>query len=203
MAGREIWWIRHGESEWNREGRWQGHTDIPLSAVGEEQARRLGKRLRGRVFDGVFASDLARARQTAQLTFPEADLQIDKRLREVNFGDLEGHYHQGDSPEIAAAFTAWWRDPFGTRAPNGESLTDLALRVEEWINSLPAQGKFVVFTHGGVVRTVLWGITGPPPDGGWTISLDNTSITRIYSSSRHRLLCVNDTAHLEDPLVTE
>ncbi|MCA9797558.1 MAG: histidine phosphatase family protein, partial [Candidatus Eremiobacteraeota bacterium] len=73
----EVWWIRHGQSTWNEEGRWQGHADVPLTELGRQQARSLQARLAGIGFDQVFSSDLERASQTASLALPDRRVQLD------------------------------------------------------------------------------------------------------------------------------
>lgn len=192
----QIVWIRHGRSSWNAEERWQGHSDIELDQEGRAQAGRLGLRLKGQIFDRVFSSDLVRAQDTARLALPQAELTLDARLREVNFGDFEGcRYHDLDS-ERSAELSRWWKNPYDAPIPGGESMRDLALRISDWFDDLPP-GRYAVFTHGGVIRHVLWQVTGAPQGGAWTVELGNTSITEIHYGRRVTILRVNDQAHLE------
>ncbi|HNR00235.1 MAG TPA: histidine phosphatase family protein, partial [Trueperaceae bacterium] len=86
----ELWLIRHGETEWNRQGRIQGHSDNPLNDLGRAQARALGGRLAVVRFDRIYSSDLGRAIETARLVFPDRAIETDVRLREVSAGVLEG-----------------------------------------------------------------------------------------------------------------
>jgi probable phosphoglycerate mutase len=91
--GRVIYLARHGETAWNREGRWQGHTDIALNDAGRAQARALGQLLRGRDIGRIHTSDLLRARETAEMAaavLGVADIVIDRALRERSFGIFEG-----------------------------------------------------------------------------------------------------------------
>ncbi|HEV3030468.1 MAG TPA: histidine phosphatase family protein, partial [Polyangia bacterium] len=90
---RVVYLARHGETSWNREGRWQGHTDIALNDVGLGQARALGALLRGRDIERIHTSDLARARQTAETAaamLGVTELVVDPGLRERSFGVFEG-----------------------------------------------------------------------------------------------------------------
>ena len=194
---REIWWIRHAETTWNSEGRWQGHTDVPLSDLGQQQAQALGRRLEGQAFDGVFSSDLERTIQTSRLALPDRAPVQDARLREINFGHFEGVTRAELSPEKVTEWDAWWKDPFNLRVTGGESMTDLGDRVQAWMDELPPEGRFAAFTHGGVIRCMFWKITGAPPEGRWSVQLDNTSLTKVrLRENRTIILCLNDCSHL-------
>jgi broad specificity phosphatase PhoE len=121
----------------------------------------------------------------------------DERLREINFGHFEGVTRQELTPELVTEWDAWWKDPFGLRVTGGESMTDLAERVQAWLDELPAEGRFAAVTHGGVIRCMLWKITGAPPEGRWSVQLDNTSLTKVrLTEKRTIILCVNDSSHL-------
>jgi broad specificity phosphatase PhoE len=196
--GLEIWWIRHGESLWNRQGRWQGHSDIDLSPVGEEQARKLSRRLESIAFDRVYSSDLRRARHTAELALPCQPPQADQRLRELHFGSFEGRSSDEFDEEAREQLQQWLRDPFGLRIPGGESMSDVRHRVGQWFEQLPSVGRLAVFTHGGVIRSEIWHIVGPPQENRWTVQIENTSITRIRYAKRISLERINDCSHLED-----
>ena len=88
----EIWIVRHGQTDWNVEGRYQGQADRPLNAVGLAQAQQAAEQLRGRDFAAIYSSDLQRARVTAEIIAGQLGLpvQVDRRLREVNQGEWEG-----------------------------------------------------------------------------------------------------------------
>lgn len=144
--------VRHGESLANTGGKLSGWSDVPLSERGEEQARALGPLLEGREFDGVWSSDLERAVTTARLAFGEP--ATDARLREMNFGELEGlswdAIDEADRDAILE-FVEY-------TAPGGESIDDLRGRVLDFVSSLP-DGRHLVFSHGGVIR-MLTGTIG-------------------------------------------
>jgi len=194
----ELWLIRHGETPWNREARAQGQSDPPLSELGVQQAERLAQRLAGVTFDAVYASDLARARYTARLVLPAAEIKLDKRLREIHFGDWEGKVWLELEGADKAALDAWFKDPYRRRAPGGESYEDLLARVSEWLKSLPKTGRVVAFAHGGTIRSALYHFTGLPHDQSWRFHVDTGSITRIIIGDQGAILTtVNDTAHLE------
>lgn len=196
-----ITWIRHGESEWNAKNLWQGHSESPLSERGREQARALGRRLSHGPyrFDRVFSSDLSRALETARLALPEAEIAVDRRLREIHFGAFEGLSHERLEGPQREELTSWWKSPYERAlSGGGESMRDLRERIEAWRRELQGASNIAVFTHGGVIRDALWRETNPPVDGAWSFLLENTGITVIrYAASRNLILRVNDHAHLE------
>lgn len=153
--------IRHGETEWNRDGRWQGQTDVPLSAAGRAQAARLAHRLaeEGRRFDALYSSDQSRALETAQilggaLGLPSAAAPA---LREIDLGCWAGHTKE----KIVRLYPEdWERLEAGEDIPRGggESFARFQARILEWL--LPmidrhAGHTVAVVTHGGVIRAIL------------------------------------------------
>lgn len=195
---RVITWIRHGESEWNASGRWQGHTDIPLSEVGREQARALARRLVERAYDSVYSSDLRRALETATIATDSAVPTVTPLLREINFGIFEGKSNPVLTDEERDEVTRWWASPYDFKLRGGESMECVDLRIRQWMSSLPEECSVLVFTHGGVVRNALWQVVGKPSKANWSVSIQNTSLTVIeYGSTKTLIHRVNDTAHLQ------
>src|SRR5271166_498441 len=120
---REIWLIRHGETEWSRSGAHTGLTDLPLTPAGRDSAARLGAQLAAHPFGLVLTSPLQRARDTARLAgFP--DTPLDSNLVEWNYGDYEGL----STPQIQVDRPGWnlWRDG----VPNGETVEQVAARAD-------------------------------------------------------------------------
>ena len=193
--------IRHGETEWNRARRIQGHTDAPLTPLGEAQARRLGERLRNEEFDELHASDSGRAQRTAALAFPGLPVRTDERLREMHYGVLEGKIRADFSEDDHQAYGAYRADPYNVAIREGESWSDLKTRVSGWLATLPAEGRVAAVSHGGTIRAVLlWAIDAPNTHDmdRWNFIFGNTGITRIGLDGERRLIrSVNDTAHLE------
>ncbi|AAF10964.1 histidine phosphatase family protein [Deinococcus radiodurans] len=202
----EFWVVRHGESTWNAGGRYQGQTDVPLSAVGLLQAACLAERLTGQVFDAVYSSDLTRARQTAGAVAERLagapPVQLSPELREIDVGELTGLVVteiRERYPDYLAALQA---DPWTTQRPGGESMADLFGRCGEAFHALRAAhpgGRVLVFTHGGVVRVAVGLALGGVPGHAWSrLSVTNTSITRVLLGEHSgTLLGFNDEAHLE------
>lgn len=194
----ELWLIRHGETDWNAQGRIQGAADVPLNARGLRQAALLGERLAGQAFDAVYASDLARARATAETALPGADVRLDPRLRELAYGVLEGKTWSDMSDEEAAIAAHWHEDPYARRVPGGESYADLTERVEAFRAALPARGRIAAFSHGGTIRSALYAVVGRPNGAAWRVAIGNTAITRLRFDERGvTVVSVNDEAHLE------
>jgi broad specificity phosphatase PhoE len=150
--------LRHGQSTWNAEGRWQGWADPPLSALGEAQARAAAERLADAGLVSVVSSDLQRARRTAELIAERLGLEVlpvEPDLRERNIGDWSGL----TTTEIEQGWPGWlaaWRAGELERPPNGESRDDIARRVLAVLERLAAGdgGGVLVVTHGGVIHLV-------------------------------------------------
>ncbi len=157
-----LYFVRHGETDWNAEARLQGQQDVPLNAFGRVQAEEAGERLRRTVPDyeslDYVASPLSRARETmerlrAALGLDPAAYRMDERLKELSFGTWEGltwkELRKRD-PQIAAQRQ---RDKWGLVPPGGESYAMLAERVAPAIADLTRDA--VVVSHGGVARVLL------------------------------------------------
>jgi broad specificity phosphatase PhoE len=178
---RTILLARHGETEWNRIGRWQGATDIPLSDVGRAQARVLGERLRGRGIARVHASHLARARETAEIVSATLGLDppaLDARLRERGYGCFEGLTRD----ECAAHYPDAWALYLADRRmipPEAEPQSEIIERVTAAMHAVAAaaaDGTIVlVVSHGGSIRSFVhaaFGVLLPPLDNGALCRLD-------------------------------
>lgn len=159
-----LWLVRHGATDWSEEGRLCGWSDIPLSADGRSQAGPLRSRLDGLVFDGVWTSDLTRASEFACLVAGQAE--TDSRLREIDFGELEGRRWVDCDRSTRDALVRF----DGFVAPGGESVARLQERVGAFLSSL-GHGEHLLFTHGGVIRLLTrWlGLASSPAPGELTI----------------------------------
>jgi len=188
--------VRHAATSWNTGGRVQGQSDVPLSTLGEVQARALRERFCGETVL-LYSSPLSRARTTAALAFPDQSPTIDPRLSELNFGMFEGLTLSERSalPE----WHAWTREPFSTPAPGGESYGELYRRAGTWLESLPDAPHIVAVTHSGTIQTLLAHILQMETQS-WRkrVYLDHTSVTRfVRSGSGLMLERLNDTRHLQ------
>lgn len=190
----EIALVRHGETDWNRQGRMQGHRDIPLNERGLEQAARLARRLRREPglsrWNLVASSDLQRAFMTAACLAEAvgiAHIVRDPRLRERHFGRLEGTTRE----ERQARWGCRWQ-----RVDHGaESEDQLLMRAETFLAELTERqsGRFIVVTHGGWIRAVVR--RHFPERAG--IHPANTSLSLLqWAEGKWRCLAYNDTDHL-------
>ena len=197
----EIWLIRHGETAWNAEDRILALRDMPLNDRGRTQAEHLRQRFERdhTSFDAVYASDLSRARTTAELALPGHALRTDPRLRELDYGAFEGHRWSDMGGALADQARRWRAEPYGRRAPDGESYDDVIARFAAFAASLPRSGRIAAFSHGGTIRCVLYGLMGRPARGAWGLDSANTGITRLrYGERRVTVVSLNDHAHLRD-----
>ena len=147
-----LYLVRHGQTVWNAASKLAGSTDVELTDLGREQASSLRARLGSMDFDHVWSSDLKRAVHTAQLAYGKP--VQDRRLREMNFGDLEGEPWRELAPEYREPLTNF----VDFAAPGGESLVELGARLRSFADSLEP-GRHLVFTHGGVIRWFMHGLT--------------------------------------------
>jgi broad specificity phosphatase PhoE len=147
---------RHGETDWNRDGRFQGHADTPLNNLGREQARALAEEVAD--VDVIYSSDLRRAIETAQVVADRLGLEVrvDSRLRERSFGGWEGLTRQ----EIEEAFRddyERWRTGESFGAEDAESHEAFAERIEAFLADVLArhpEETVLVITHGGSIRVI-------------------------------------------------
>lgn len=145
----ELWLVRHGETLWSREGRLTGWSDPDLTPKGQTQAAALRPWLSTGLFTAVYSSDSRRAAQTARRAHSDMPL-IDPRLRELNFGRLEGTRWDELGKNHQEALVAF--DDFV--APDGESTAQMLGRLRDFFDSLPPE-RYLCFTHGGPIRAVL------------------------------------------------
>lgn len=194
--------VRHGETAWNRETRIQGQLDIPLSPLGAAQARRLAQALDGQGVEVIYASDLARARQTADAVAQQLGLavQLEPGLRERGFGLFEGLTWAEIETRWPAESERWRRRDPQFAAQGGEGLQDFYARsvaaVEALASRHPGQTVLIV-AHGGVLDCLYRAAARQSLQAARTWTLGNASINRLlYSQSGLTLVGWNDDNHL-------
>lgn len=155
----ELILLRHGETDWNRELRFQGHVDVALNTIGLEQARRLARRLAGETAHRLYASDLLRAQQTAQPVAQQLSLASvsDPALREQSFGRVDGMKVEDIKAQHPQAWEGWLRFHEDFCMPEGETTRQFHGRVMDAVYRLVAAHPgetLVVVTHGGVLDMI-------------------------------------------------
>jgi probable phosphoglycerate mutase len=201
--------IRHGETAWNRELRFQGHADVPLNDIGHEQARRLGLRLAGETaVQHIISSDLMRAQQTAAPAASQLSLPVvtSAGLREQFFGVVEGMR----SDEIQSLHPRAWEEWLEFREdhamPEGETAREFHTRIIAALGSIAAAHKgqhLIVVTHGGVLDMVWRTARGLSLSGPRQSDIPNAGFNRIRIADAARSDDIEivewaDTRHLAD-----
>jgi len=193
-ALQQVYLARHGETVWTTTGQHTGRTDIALTAAGEEEARRLGERLRGETFALVLTSPLGRARRTCELAGLGAQAIADPDLMEWNYGDYEGRR----SVEIHAERPGW--NLFRDGCPNGETAADVGARADRVVaRARQIDGPVAIFAHGHLLRVLVTRWLGLPPEYGRYFLLGTAALSILgYEHNRDEaaVRLWNDTSHV-------
>ncbi len=199
--------VRHGETAWNAERRLQGHIDIPLNDIGLAQARATAASLTNQSFEAAYASDLLRARQTADAIAARCTLQpaIDARLRERHYGVFQAlTYDEARArfPEDYQHFES--RDPEFVFPGGGESLRQFAARIHEALHDITTRhqgGTVLVVTHGGVLDVAHRLATGKPLETPRDFTIPNAALNWIERDGVDwRLIAWAEQRHLKSAL---
>lgn len=195
--------IRHGETPYNRDKRYQGHKDTPLTRKGGRQTKEIASRLRNEPLDAIYSSDLKRTRYTAEVINGYHSLKINilPQLREVDFGDWEGKTHDEIQREWKGLLNERNNKPSKIEIPGGESIKDLAKRVRTTVKKIlsdhPDQ-RIAIITHGGPIRIILIDALGLGLNDWWKTITSNGGISIVkYQSDKARVILQNDTSHLK------
>ncbi|WP_343584897.1 histidine phosphatase family protein [Herbaspirillum sp.] len=209
----EILLIRHGETDWNIDKRLQGHIDIPLNEAGRRQVRALGEALADEGIDAVFASDLQRARATAQAVADAAGLPvgIDAGLRERCYGAFEGLRHPDIEEKYPEAYRVWKAREPDARYPAGEreaeTMREFYQRSVDAVQRIVAGGKYrkvAIVTHGGVLECIHHWASGTEFVQPRTFDIFNASVNRLHwDGGRARLRSWGEIGHLDRETLDE
>ena len=170
---RQLWLLRHGATEWAKNGRHTGSTDLPLLPEGEDEARQLEPALTSHSFAAVLSSPLQRAKRTCELSGLGQQRRILETLREWNYGDYEGI----TTPEIRKNIPNWTVWSHG--CPNGENAEAMQKRCEQTIAialAEPGEGDVALFAHGHVLRALTGTWLGLGAKGGRLFQLGTGTI---------------------------
>jgi broad specificity phosphatase PhoE len=194
---------RHGQSTWNAERRFQGATDIALSALGRAQATALGQALAGYRVSAAYVSPYRRARETAEIALLDKPVPLSAmdELRELSLGDWEGCTVDEVRGREGDPYRAWLLAPHDCPPPNGEPLDAVYRRVQSAVERISAAHRddedVLVVAHGGVISVYACVLLGCSFNSLWRLRVDNASLTVVKPP---RLVSLNDTAHLTGAL---
>lgn len=192
--------VRHGETDWNVERRYQGQTNVPLSGLGRRQAELIAERLTAEKIDAVYASDLSRALETAQIIAGKSGLEVvpEPRLRELNFGILEGltfDEAEAQYPEMIAA----WLDDFNNTPEGAETIQAFRARIISLLDELKEnhdEQAVLLVGHGGSLSEILRVVLELSQEKRWYLELENVSLSEVSISENYvSLKRLNDTCH--------
>jgi broad specificity phosphatase PhoE len=189
--GPAVLLVRHGETEWSRDGRHTGRSDLALTDAGRRHAEALGARLAGREFALVLTSPLQRARKTAAIVGLGDQAEVLEELREYDYGCYEGRR----TVDIRNERPGWdfWRD--GT--PDGESHAEVGARADRVIaRVIEAAGDVAIFAHGHFLRTLGARWMRLPPEAGGALALGTAALCDLgFERERRVVWSWNDTSH--------
>ena len=194
--------IRHAATAWTAQGRFQGQTDVPLSLHGRRQVAALAQRLMTETLHILYASDLQRAWETAQVIATPHALRVhaEPRLREMAFGHWEGLTYAEIQQRQAQALAAWERDQLRRAPPGGETLLQMTERVRAAYASIVAAGQdktVGLVAHGGPLQLLLCLALGLPPQAYWQFAMAPASLSELCVYEQGIILTrLNDTHHL-------
>ncbi len=190
MPDKHCWVFRHGETDWNAEGRFQGHTDIPLNQKGRMQAHDLAERLRSVGLEAVLSSDLSRASETGSIVAEALGIRLfmDANLREAFLGNAQGLTFEEIGNRFGQEMTHRWRSDHPTDAdvsyPGGETGAQVMTRsfeaIERFFRTNPEVSCLGVSCHGGVIRRLMQKVR---PPGSEPVKIPNTVLYRLIFES--------------------
>lgn len=179
--------IRHGQTDWNRAGRYTGQSDIPLNERGRDQARQVASQLQGKPPDVIISSDLRRARETAEIiaALHNLPVHIDLRLREIDQGIWEGMYLSDIKAKFAAEFAARATDPLSVAPPGGETVGQVRERVLAAVTDIIrryAGKRIAVVAHGLSLAIIKAHFTQTPITEVWELVPPNAEVQTLVVS---------------------
>ena len=196
--------VRHGQTPWNAEGRFQGQSDTGLTDLGLEQARRAAVALSSLDISAIYSSPLPRALRTAQEISRELSIEVTplEGLKEIHLGELEGITGPVMRENYSEVFHTWNNNPGRVSFPGGESLRQLqarAWRAEQRMEKAHPDGTVVAVSHNFAINAIVSRFLGLPLSRFHRIRVDLGSFTVLEAGERARhLLHFNDRCHLTD-----
>ena len=199
--------VRHGETDWNKQGRFQGQIDIPLNQNGKFQAKAASEFLKNNIIQKAFSSSLSRPKETAQIILnehPGVEISLKDSLKEISHGEWEGKLESEISSDWPDLLKKWKTSPEKVQMPDGENITEVSIRsISGWneiCKDLKNEETALVVAHDAVNKTILCHLLGLMPSKIWMIKQGNGGITVIDLSEEEgqpaQITCLNITSHL-------
>ena len=199
--------VRHGETDWNKQGRFQGQIDIPLNNNGKSQAKAASEFLKDCILHKAFSSSLSRPKETAQIIVnehPGIKISLKDNLKEIGHGKWEGKLESEIKSNWSDLLKTWKLSPEKVQMPEGENITEVSTRSiagwEEICKDLKDDETALVVAHDAVNKTILCHLLGLMPSNIWMIKQGNGGITVIDLSEEEdqpaQITCLNITSHL-------
>ncbi len=194
--------IRHGETDWNKEERFRGRSDVGLNATGLEQARKIAARFKDAKIAGIYSSPLPRALETATPLAADHQLEIVQSadLLDIDFGGWEGLSREEAQTKNPELYDLWLKAPGRVKFPGGESVRQVRNRIENVLRQLIEEhlGETVVLvSHRITCHVVLCYVLGLPNDALWRIRQDVACVNEFkWRDEGFMVTLLNSTAHL-------
>lgn len=172
--------IRHGQTDYNLQEKFQGFSDISLNSTGKKQARKVRKKFKQENIDIIYCSDLSRCRETAAGISPDTEIILTENLREMNFGVFEGLTYEQIKNQHGDEYSNWKKNIIDHVIDNGESFRQMSSRVlDEFEKIRNSNERAAVVSHAGCIRTILsYYITGDI-ENSWRFFIENCSIIKL------------------------
>lgn len=203
----EIYFVRHGKTEWNEKGMLQGKQNSPLTIEGREQAKKLGKALKNIEFDAFYTSPLGRAASTAELIIGDRDqaLFTIPEFREMSFGEMEGLPKEEFKRLHPIQHDIIWSDAtrYNPKDFKGETFDEVDARImqgfDHLLKSFPNGGRVLVVSHGMTLKNIFMHVWGHGLEDYWNDPVpDNTSYSIVtYEDGRFNMKEFSNTDHLK------
>lgn len=212
-----IHFVRHGETPYNKDSRFQGQSNLPLNETGQIQAEKLGQKFEYLSIDNdlaitdIYSSPLSRTMETAEQIAKKVHItpKTDSAIKEIGLGEFEGKTAKEvlvnyKDPDGVPILTKWKEDPLKYDIPNGEKVSDVDLRVKTFVDNIikthKPEDNIVIVTHGGPISVVLCHVLKTSLRESAKMKIDNASVTVIEAGKdldSSKLICANDTSHLD------
>lgn len=202
IALTRVYLIRHGETEWNKTGKLQGHSNVSLSREGVRQAQLLAEHMPFHTVDAIYSSDLSRAVKTAEILAKQFNLPViqNSGFREMNFGDWEGRKLSELAAEMPVGFEHFFTRPDKVYPPHGETFLEAQSRVLNTLDKVITDHEdqsVIIVSHGAIIRLLLCAILGMPIRKMWAISQFNMAVNIfLVDDGNFTVELLNSTLHL-------